>query len=68
MATAVKDLHTKVSEKDINDLAAKHFEEHNLAAGRLNSEVEALHAMQRKQYRAWLMSVFEQQAIYSSPL
>lgn len=68
MAAAVKDLHIKMTEKDINDLAAKHFEEHSLAAGRLNSEVEALHQSQRKEYRTWLMTVLEQQAVCPSPL
>lgn len=75
MAAAVKELHSKqnekdlkITEKDINELAVKHFEEHSLAAGRLNSEVESLHESQRKEYRTWLMTVLEQQAVCPSTL
>lgn len=75
MSAAVQDLHSmvneneiRVSEKDINNLAAKHFEEQCLASGRLNSEIEALHQSQKQEYRAWLMAMFEKQTISSTPL
>lgn len=75
MAAAVQELHATinesavtVTEKDINDLAAKHFEEQCLASSRLNSEVEALHQSQRQEYRSWLMALFEKQTISPSPL
>lgn len=70
MTVAMQDLHSmtieskiRISEKDINDLAAKHFEEQCLTSGRLNSEVEALHQSQRKEYRAWLMAMYENEAL-----
>jgi len=68
MANAVKNLHSGVTEKEINDLAAKHFEQHSLIDGRLTSELEALHLQQRTEYRAWIMSVMEQITVNSSPL
>lgn len=64
----MKDLDTRVSEKEINDLVSKQFEEHSLVDGRLSSELEGLHQQQRTEYRAWLMSVMEQLAINPTPL
>lgn len=68
MTAAMKDLHDKVNETDINELAAKHLEEQCLASCRLNSEVEALHESQRKEYRTWLMTILEQQTVCPSTL
>lgn len=75
MASAVQELHEMVNEveikgteKGINDMAAKHFEEQCLTSGRLNSEVEALHENQKKEYRSWLMNLFEKQAVSPSPM
>lgn len=59
MEEKVGQLNTFATEEDINQLAARHFEEQSLAAGRWGSQLDALWQTQRAQYRGWLMSTLE---------
>ncbi|XP_053619712.1 protein C12orf4 homolog isoform X2 [Plodia interpunctella] len=49
-------LNSTVTEDDINELAARHFEEQSLVSGRWGSQLDALRQTQRSQHRAWLMA------------
>lgn len=51
MCRAVEGVDIYSTEKDVNDLAASHFEDQNLVHGKWNSEVDALKESQRKDYR-----------------
>ncbi|CAH2059742.1 unnamed protein product, partial [Iphiclides podalirius] len=53
-------LNAGTTEEEINELAAKHFEEQSLAAGRWDSQLDALKHTQRATHRAWLMTTLEQ--------
>ncbi|CAK1594271.1 unnamed protein product [Parnassius mnemosyne] len=53
-------LNAGTTEEEINALAAKHFEEQSLAAGRWDSQLDALKHTQRATHRAWLMTTLEQ--------
>lgn len=61
MCRAVEGVDIYSTEKDVNDLAASHFEDQNLVHGKWNSEVDALKESQRKDYREWLMKLLEEQ-------
>jgi len=60
MAQAVEGVHVYSTERDINQLAAHHFEDQNLLQGKWNSEVDTLKETQRKEYREWLMKMLEE--------
>ncbi|XP_068625515.1 FERRY endosomal RAB5 effector complex subunit 3 [Battus philenor] len=53
-------LNSGATEEEINALSTKHFEEQSLAAGRWDSQLDALKHTQRATHRAWLMSTLEQ--------
>ncbi|KAJ9586337.1 hypothetical protein L9F63_020045 [Diploptera punctata] len=60
MVRAVEGVHVYSTEQDINQLAARHFEDQNLLQGKWNSEVDTLKETQRKEYREWLMKMLEE--------
>lgn len=60
MTRAVEGVHVYSTEQDINQLAARHFEDQNLLQGKWNSEVDTLKENQRKEYREWLMKMLEE--------
>ncbi|KAJ0170965.1 hypothetical protein K1T71_013737 [Dendrolimus kikuchii] len=53
-------LNTMTTEEEINELAARHFEEQALVSGRWGSQLDALWQTQRAQHRAWLMNTLDQ--------
>jgi hypothetical protein len=60
MARALEGVDVYSTEEDINQLAARHFEDQNLLQGKWNSEVDTLKETQRKEYREWLMKMLEE--------
>ncbi|XP_052745078.1 protein C12orf4 homolog isoform X2 [Bicyclus anynana] len=52
-------LNTLTTEEEINELAVQHFEQQSLAAGRWDSQLDALRHAQRAAHRAWLMSAID---------
>ncbi|XP_066995758.1 FERRY endosomal RAB5 effector complex subunit 3 isoform X2 [Anabrus simplex] len=60
MSRAVEGVPVYNSEQDINEMAARHFEDQNLLHGKWNSEVDTLKENQRKEYREWLMKMLEE--------
>ncbi|XP_072936282.1 FERRY endosomal RAB5 effector complex subunit 3 [Epargyreus clarus] len=56
MEEKVRLLNTSSTEEEINALAAQHFEQQSLAAGRWDSQLDALRHAQRAAHRAWLMA------------
>ncbi|XP_063834403.1 protein C12orf4 homolog [Ostrinia nubilalis] len=60
MEEKVRLLNLSTTEEEINELAAEHFEQQSLAAGRWGSQLDALAQAQRAHYRAWLMRTLEQ--------
>ncbi|KAK7873103.1 hypothetical protein R5R35_006334 [Gryllus longicercus] len=68
MSRAVEGVHVFRTEREINELAAQHFEDQNLLQGRWSSEVCALKQTQRREYRDWLVGLLEDhQASVSLP-
>ncbi|RVE52326.1 hypothetical protein evm_002964 [Chilo suppressalis] len=53
-------LNVSTTEEEINELAAQHFEQQNLAAGRWGSQLDALCQAQRAHHRTWLMNTLDQ--------
>lgn len=53
-------LNVSTTEEEINALAARHFEEQSLAAGRWDSQLDALRHTQRATHRAWIMSAINE--------
>ncbi|KAL0860747.1 hypothetical protein ABMA27_009297 [Loxostege sticticalis] len=60
MEEKVRLLNTFTTEEEINELAAQHFEQQSLAAGRWGSQLDALCQAQRAHHRAWLMRTLDQ--------
>ncbi|CAK9804285.1 Protein C12orf4 homolog [Anthophora quadrimaculata] len=61
MRVAVEALEAGSTEKSINDMAGRHFEEQSLLQGHWGSRVDALKLEQRRQYRNWIMRLLEEQ-------
>lgn len=61
MGLAVESLESGSTEQSINEMAGRHFEEQSLLQGEWNSKVDALKLEQRRQYRNWIMRMFEEQ-------
>ncbi|OXU24826.1 hypothetical protein TSAR_007592 [Trichomalopsis sarcophagae] len=61
MRLAVETLEAGSTEKSINDMAGRHFEEQSLLQGHWGSKVDALKLEQRRQYRNWIMRLLEEQ-------
>uniref|UniRef100_A0A0C9RB08 CL004_0 protein n=1 Tax=Fopius arisanus TaxID=64838 RepID=A0A0C9RB08_9HYME len=61
MKLAVEALEAGSTEKSINEMAARHFEEQSLLQGHWGSRVDALKLEQRRQYRNWIMRLLEEQ-------
>lgn len=55
-----------VTESEINDLVAKHCEDHALLIVKLTSEIDTIKEAQRREYREWLMQMLEQNETSSS--
>lgn len=53
-------LNVSTTEEEINALAAQHFEQQSLAAGRWDSQLDALRHTQRATHRAWVMSAINE--------
>lgn len=67
MRVAVETLEAGSTEKSINDMAGRHFEEQSLLQGHWGSRVDALKLEQKRQYRNWIMRLLEEQQT-SAPL
>lgn len=61
MRVAVETLEAGSTEKSINDMAGRHFEEQSLLQGYWGSRIDALKLDQRRQYRNWIMRLLEEQ-------
>ncbi|XP_033321525.1 FERRY endosomal RAB5 effector complex subunit 3 [Megalopta genalis] len=61
MRKAVEALEAGSTEKSINEMAGRHFEEQSLLQGHWGSRVDALKLEQRRQYRNWIMRLLEEQ-------
>ncbi|XP_078048100.1 FERRY endosomal RAB5 effector complex subunit 3 [Augochlora pura] len=61
MRKAVEALEAGSTEKSINEMAGRHFEEQSLMQGHWGSRVDALKLEQRRQYRNWIMRLLEEQ-------
>ncbi|KAG7206954.1 hypothetical protein KM043_000845 [Ampulex compressa] len=61
MRVAVEALEAGSTEKSINEMAGRHFEEQSLLQGHWGSRVDALKLEQRRQYRNWIMRLLEEQ-------
>ncbi|KAK0078515.1 hypothetical protein PV325_002398 [Microctonus aethiopoides] len=61
MRVAVETLEVGSTEKSINEMAGRHFEEQSLLQGHWGSRVDALKLEQRRQYRNWIMGLLEEQ-------
>lgn len=61
MRVAVESLEAGSTEKSINEMAGRHFEEQSLLQGHWGSRVDALKLDQRRQYRNWIMRLLEEQ-------
>ncbi|KAI4502370.1 hypothetical protein M0802_002282 [Mischocyttarus mexicanus] len=61
MRVAVEALEAGSTEKSINDMVGRHFEEQSLLQGHWGSRVDALKLEQRRQYRNWIMRLLEEQ-------
>ena len=68
MNKAVDRLEQDMTESKINELVARHYEDHSLLKVRLTSELDTIKEAQRREYREWLMQMLEQnQATNSLP-
>ncbi|XP_011067589.1 PREDICTED: uncharacterized protein C12orf4 homolog isoform X1 [Acromyrmex echinatior] len=70
MRVAVEALEAGSTEKSINDMAGRHFEEQSLLQGFWGSKIDALRLDQRRQYRNWIMRLLEEQqtSMVSTPM
>lgn len=66
MNKAVDRLEEDVTESEINELVAKHYEDHSLLIVKLTSEIDTIKEAQRREYREWLMQMLEQNETSSS--
>lgn len=53
-------LNASTTEEEINALAASHFEEQSVLAGRWGSQLDALAQAQRAHHRRWLMDTLQE--------
>ncbi|CAH0720983.1 unnamed protein product, partial [Brenthis ino] len=60
MEEKVRLLNISTTEEEINALAAKHFEQQSLAAGRWDSQLDALRHTQKAAHRSWLMTAINE--------
>lgn len=68
MNKAVDRLEDDMTETKINELVARHYEDHSLLIVKLTSEIDTIKEAQRREYREWLMQMLEQnQATNSLP-
>ncbi|XP_046746607.1 protein C12orf4 homolog [Diprion similis] len=58
---AVETLEAGSTERSINEMLGRHFEEQSLLQGHWGSRVDALKLEQRRQYRNWIMRLLEEQ-------
>ena len=61
MRVAVDTLETGSTERSINNMAGRHFEEQSLMQGQWGSKIDALKLEQKRQYRNWIMRLLEEQ-------
>lgn len=66
MNKAVDRLEKDMTESKINELVAKHYEAHYLLQAKLNSELDTIKEAQRREYRDWLMQMYEENQASSS--
>lgn len=66
MNEAVDRLEKDMTELKINELVAKHYEDHYLLQAKLNSELDTMKEAQRREYRKWLMEMLEENQTNSS--
>lgn len=66
MNKAVDRLEKDITESEINELVAKHYEDHALLIVKLTSEIDTIKEAQRREYREWLMQMLEQKETSSS--
>lgn len=59
MNKAVDNLEYGTTEFDINELVAKHYEDHSLLKVKYASELDTLKEAQRREYRDWVMKMLE---------
>lgn len=59
MEDKIRLLNVSTTEEEINALAGKHFEEQSVAAGRWESQLDALRHAQRAAHRSWLMTALD---------
>ena len=67
MRIAVETLEAGSTERSINEMAGRHFEEQSLLQGHWGSRVDALKLEQRRQYRNWIMRLLEDQQTNALP-
>lgn len=70
MCIAVETLESGSTEKSINEMAGRHFEEMSLLQGHWGSKIDALKLEQKRQYRNWIMRLLEEQqtSMLSTPV
>lgn len=66
MNKAVDRLEEDMTEMKINELVARHYEDHSLLIVKLTSEIDTIKEAQRREYREWLMQMLEQNQATSS--
>lgn len=59
MEHAVKNVGTKYSDEQINQLAQRHFENTQLIDGKWSNELKHLQEAQKREYREWVLKVHE---------
>ncbi|KAK5639219.1 hypothetical protein RI129_011711 [Pyrocoelia pectoralis] len=60
MSKAVDKLEEGITELDINEMAARHFDDQSFLRVQLTSELETIKETQRREYREWLMQMLEE--------
>ncbi|KYM96432.1 PREDICTED: protein C12orf4 homolog [Cyphomyrmex costatus] len=70
MRVAVEALEAGSTEKSINDMAGRHFEEQSILQGFWGSKIDHLRLDERQQYREWVMKLLEEQqtSMVSTPM
>lgn len=66
MNRAVDRVGEDLTESEINELVARHYEDHSLLIVKLTSEIDTIKEAQRREYREWLMQMLEQNQATSS--
>ncbi|XP_050315121.1 protein C12orf4 homolog [Anthonomus grandis grandis] len=66
MNKALDRLEQDMTESEINDLVARHYETHSFLQGQLTSELDTMKEAQRRKYREWIMQMLEQNQANSS--